>query len=47
MYASLWIFWKSIQEYYSNEYYPQGCGSSGSQKLYGIIQGGIYEDLRE
>tara|TARA_B100001123_G_scaffold451144_1_gene627686 strand:+ start:6527 stop:7738 length:1212 start_codon:yes stop_codon:yes gene_type:complete len=38
---------KSIQEYYSNEYYPPGCGSSGSQKLYGIIQGGIYEDLRE
>ena len=30
----------------SNKYLPMK-GSSGSQKLYGIIQGGIYKDLRD
>ena len=27
--------------------YNSTCGSSGKQSLYGIIQGGVYEDLRK
>ena len=27
--------------------YKQGFGSAGEQKLYGIVQGGTYDDLRE
>ena len=38
---------KSQNEFNSSKYYPACEGSSGKQKLYGIIQGGIYEDLRE
>ena len=38
---------KSKEEFYSNSYYPATFGSSGEQRLYGIIQGGVYQDLRE
>ena len=38
---------KSLNEFHSPKYYTSTHGSSGPQKLYGIIQGGIYEDLRE
>jgi len=37
---------KSINEFNSSKYFKPQFGSSGPQKLYGIIQGGIYEDLR-
>ncbi|MBI29627.1 MAG: Queuine tRNA-ribosyltransferase [Alphaproteobacteria bacterium MarineAlpha5_Bin11] len=37
---------RSIEEFYTSNYYPSMKGVSGNQKLYGIIQGGIYEDLR-
>jgi len=41
-----WSF-RSINSFLkSNKYLPMK-GSSGSQKLYGIIQGGIYKDLRD
>ena len=38
---------RSLNRFNSNIKYKGGFGSSGEQKLYGIIQGGIYEDLRE
>ena len=38
---------RSFNYFYSNINYKPGFGSSGKQKLYGIIQGGVYEDLRE
>jgi queuine tRNA-ribosyltransferase len=38
---------RSLNRYNLDFKYKAGFGSSGEQKLYGIIQGGIYEDLRE
>ena len=38
---------RSIEEFNSSNYFPPNKGSSGEQKLYGIIQGGVYEDLRD
>jgi|TARA_B110000196_G_C21151510_1_gene670007 queuine tRNA-ribosyltransferase len=38
---------RSINSFQSNSIYGQGAGSAGPQSLYGIIQGGIYEDLRD
>ena len=38
---------RSLNRFNLNLKYKAGFGSSGEQKLYGIIQGGIYEDLRE
>ena len=38
---------RSINYFNSNLKYDSKAGSSGSQEIYGIIQGGIYEDLRE
>ena len=38
---------KSLDEYSSSKYYRPYFGSAGEQKLYGIIQGGIYKDLRD
>ena len=38
---------RSFNRFNSNINYRPGFGSSGEQKLYGIVQGGIYEDLRE
>ena len=38
---------RSLNRFNSDIKYKSGSGSSGEQKLYGIIQGGIYEDLRE
>jgi len=38
---------RSFNRFESNILYKSGFGSSGEQKLYGIVQGGIYDDLRE
>ncbi|MBI04569.1 MAG: tRNA guanosine(34) transglycosylase Tgt [Pelagibacteraceae bacterium] len=38
---------RSLNHYNSKTNFKSGYGSAGQQKLYGIIQGGIYEDLRE
>ncbi len=38
---------RSFNRFNSNISYKSGFGSAGKQKLYGIVQGGIYEDLRE
>ena len=38
---------RSIIFYNDDKFYPSQYGSAGKQALYGIIQGGIYEDLRE
>ena len=38
---------RSINSFQKRNKYLPMKGSSGSQKLYGIIQGGIYKDLRE
>jgi len=38
---------RSFNRFNSNITYKPGFGSAGEQKLYGIVQGGIYEDLRE
>tara|TARA_B100000029_G_scaffold515709_1_gene624114 strand:- start:3863 stop:5056 length:1194 start_codon:yes stop_codon:yes gene_type:complete len=38
---------RSINEFNSSNHYKRTCGSSGYQKLYGIIQGGVYDDLRD
>ena len=38
---------RSLDVYYSDKEFQTQCGSSGKQALYGIIQGGIYEDLRK
>ena len=38
---------RSINYFNSKLKYDSKAGSSGSQEIYGIIQGGIYEDLRE
>ena len=37
---------RSINMYNTKLNYTPSYGSAGEQKLYGIIQGGIYEDLR-
>ena len=38
---------RSYNSFNSNIFYKSGFGSAGEQKLYGIVQGGIYDDLRE
>ena len=38
---------RSINSFKRKSIYPSCYGSSGQQALYGIIQGGIYEDLRD
>ena len=38
---------RSYNRFQSNILYKQGFGSAGEQKLYGIVQGGTYDDLRE
>ncbi len=38
---------RSYNRFNSNILYKSGFGSAGEQKLYGIVQGGIYDDLRE
>ena len=38
---------RSINSFNAKIHYDVNCGSAGSQALYGIIQGGIYEDLRD
>ena len=38
---------RSYNRFASNTLYKSGYGSAGEQKLYGIVQGGIYDDLRE
>ena len=38
---------RSLNRFNSYIKYKPGYGSAGEQKLYGIIQGGVYEDLRE
>tara|TARA_Y100000768_G_scaffold379033_1_gene354201 strand:+ start:1251 stop:2444 length:1194 start_codon:yes stop_codon:yes gene_type:complete len=38
---------RSYNLFNSNIFYKSGFGSAGEQKLYGIVQGGIYDDLRE
>ena len=38
---------RSINYFNSKLKYDSKAGSSGSQEIYGIIQGGIYKDLRE
>ncbi|PPR46683.1 MAG: Queuine tRNA-ribosyltransferase [Alphaproteobacteria bacterium MarineAlpha5_Bin9] len=38
---------RSIEEFNNNKYFKSSYGSSGKQSLYGIIQGGVYKDLRE
>ena len=38
---------RSFNRFNSNITYKPCFGSAGEQKLYGIVQGGIYEDLRE
>ena len=38
---------RSLNRFNTNIKYKANFGSSGEQKLYGIIQGGVYEDLRE
>ena len=38
---------RSLNAFQSNFIYNQCAGSAGPQSLYGIIQGGVYEDLRD
>ena len=38
---------RSYNRFASKILYKSGFGSAGEQKLYGIVQGGIYDDLRE
>ena len=38
---------RSLNRFNSSIKYKPAYGSAGEQKLYGIVQGGIYEDLRE
>ena len=38
---------RSLNHFKANIFYKPSHGSAGEQKLYGIVQGGIYEDLRE
>jgi len=38
---------RSYNRFNLNLVYKPGFGSSGEQKLYGIVQGGVYDDLRE
>ena len=38
---------RSINSFQSKNLYNSCSGSAGNQKLYGIIQGGIYLDLRD
>ena len=38
---------RSINRFKISKYYESMYGSSGPQALYGIIQGGIYDDLRD
>jgi len=38
---------RSLNSFNSSLNYSPKYGSSGEQRLYGIIQGGVYEDLRE
>jgi len=38
---------RSLETFEKDEYFASKSGSSGAQALYGIIQGGIYKDLRE
>ena len=38
---------RSYNRFQSNILYKPGCGSAGEQRLYGIVQGGTYDDLRE
>ena len=38
---------RSLNRFNSSIKYKPKYGSAGEQKLYGIVQGGIYEDLRE
>ncbi len=38
---------RSYNQFNSNILYKASFGSSGEQRLYGIVQGGIYDDLRE
>mgnify|MGYP001169310406 FL=1 len=38
---------RSYNRFQSNILYKRGFGSAGEQKLYGIVQGGTYDDLRE
>jgi queuine tRNA-ribosyltransferase len=38
---------RSLNRFNINLNYKSGFGSAGEQKLYGIVQGGVYEDLRE
>lgn len=37
---------RSLEAFKKEKEYPPQCGSAGEQVLYGIIQGGVYEDLR-
>ncbi|MBS56672.1 MAG: tRNA guanosine(34) transglycosylase Tgt [Rickettsiales bacterium] len=38
---------RSVNYFNSKLDYNSNCGSSGKQSIYGIVQGGVYEDLRE
>ena len=38
---------RSYNRFQSNILYKPGFGSAGEQRLYGIVQGGTYDDLRE
>ena len=38
---------RSLNAFEENNEYPSKSGSAGTQALYGIIQGGIYKDLRK
>ena len=38
---------RSYNRFQSNILYKPGFGSAGEQKLYGIVQGGTYDDLRD
>ena len=38
---------RSYNRFEKNILFKSGFGSAGEQKLYGIVQGGIYDDLRE
>ena len=38
---------RSYNHFQSSILYKQGFGSAGEQRLYGIVQGGTYDDLRE
>ena len=38
---------RSLNSFHNNKLFLSSFGSSGKQQIYGIIQGGIYDDLRE